>query len=102
MWPLIEDAIEGSQTTHLKENVVFLSALKPKVRLEDPKPEELSFFFVTGAKKEIVPVRDLQLQRVRASEEIIARIQLQLKYYIPGSYRTLSQRTDLESFTGQH
>lgn len=42
------------------------------------------------------------LQKVKTSEDIIKAIQLQLKYYIPGSYRTLSQLKSQDSSSGQH
>ena len=70
--------------------------------MEDPKPEELRFYFINKAKKEILPARDMVLQKVRNSEELISKFQLQLKYYIPGSYRHASQFKDIDKVSGAH
>jgi hypothetical protein len=54
--------------------LTIFSPQRPKVFLEDPKPEELFFFFITQSKVNIRPARDMILQRVKTSEDIIIAI----------------------------
>jgi hypothetical protein len=61
IWQMIKDNFEGHQIKNLKENLTYLSPILPKVYLEDPRPEELVYYFITKTKTNLRSGRDIFL-----------------------------------------
>lgn len=102
MQPMVKDDFDGFKMESLKYHLTLLSPLRPQVSLEEPSPEELNYFYITKSRQNIRPERNMLLLKVKTSEDIIKTIQLQLKSYIPGSYRHLSQLKSKDSKFGSH
>ncbi len=74
MQQMIKDDFFETKIEHIKHNITLLSPSRPQVSLEEPTAEDLNYFYITKSKQNIRPERNLILQKVKTSEDIIKTI----------------------------
>ena len=92
-WEAIKENISGH--IYVPPAILLPSLIRPGFhnlkKFDEGKDNESKFYFVEQSKKQTRLSRESYLQKDKIDEIKIQRLQLQLKSYIPGAYKHLSQ-----------